>query len=79
MDDSVRSSRTADADRVDRVVLETEVFVVSSYRCETVPCALEGRTGRAVMVVRDLDPTVEAAPIVLCGVDVRGGEVLLTC
>lgn len=30
-------------------------------------------------MVRDLDPTVEAAPVVRCGVDVSGGEVLLTC
>lgn len=30
-------------------------------------------------MVRDLDPTVEAGPTVRCGVEVRGGEVLLTC
>jgi hypothetical protein len=30
-------------------------------------------------MVRDLEPTVEAAPTVRCGVEVSGGDVLLTC
>lgn len=79
MEDSVRSSRTAEAERAERVALEAEVFVVSSYLCVDVPSVLEGRSGRAVMMVRDLEPTVEAGPVVRCGVDVSGGEVLLTC
>lgn len=79
MDDSVRSSRTAEAERAERVALDADVFVVSSYGWVAMCCAVLERDGRAVMVVRDLEPTVEAAPMVRCGVEVRGGDELGTC